>query len=162
MFVEVAQHNSMARAAETLHLTPPAASMQIKGDGRPRWAACSTGTAVRVSLSTAGEYFLVHAGRACWSALKDAEAARGSHASSRSSLLTVGLASTAGNFRAAAAGALPAEHPGVEVATGSAPTASWLVALMSSGEVDLAYHGPPAARAGRAGRAVRRASGMCS
>jgi DNA-binding transcriptional LysR family regulator len=30
VFTEVAAHGSMARAAEALHLTPPAVSMQIK------------------------------------------------------------------------------------------------------------------------------------
>jgi len=30
VFAEVAQQGSMARAAESLHLTPPAVSMQIK------------------------------------------------------------------------------------------------------------------------------------
>ena len=30
VFTEVAQQGSMARAADTLHLTPPAVSMQIK------------------------------------------------------------------------------------------------------------------------------------
>lgn len=61
VFTEVARHLSFARAAESLHLTPPAVTMQIKeledNVGLPLFERSGR----KVSLTTAGEYMLVYA-----------------------------------------------------------------------------------------------------
>jgi DNA-binding transcriptional LysR family regulator len=71
VFTEVAQHGSMARAAAALHLSPPAVSMQIKEVEGPVGLALFDRHGRTLSLSTAGEYFLVHA-RRLLAALKEA------------------------------------------------------------------------------------------
>ena len=63
VFNEVAKHLSFVRAAESLHLTPPAVTMQIKEleghVGMPLFERQGR----KVSLTTAGEYMLVYARR---------------------------------------------------------------------------------------------------
>ena len=54
VFAEVAQHGSMARAAEALHLTPPAVSMQIKELEAQVGLPLFDRAGRKVSLSTAG------------------------------------------------------------------------------------------------------------
>ena len=63
IFSAVAQHLSFARAAESLHLTPPAVSMQVKEVEAQVGLALFERHGRQVSLTTAGEYFLVHARR---------------------------------------------------------------------------------------------------
>jgi DNA-binding transcriptional LysR family regulator len=63
VFVEVAHQGSMARAAATLHLTPPAVSMHIKEIESQVGLLLFDREGRTVSLSTAGEYFLAHARR---------------------------------------------------------------------------------------------------
>ena len=74
VFAEVARQGSMARAAETLALTPPAVSMQIKEIENQVGLPLFDRHGRRVSLSTAGEYFVVHAKRLL-ADLKEAETA---------------------------------------------------------------------------------------
>ena len=63
VFTEVARQLSFTRAAESLHLTPPAVTMQIKeleaNVGLPLFQRQGR----RVSLTTAGEYLLVYVRR---------------------------------------------------------------------------------------------------
>ena len=72
VFSEVAKHLSFSKAAQALHLTPPAITMQVKEleghVGLPLFARCGR----QVALTTAGEYMLVFA-RRMLSTLKDAE-----------------------------------------------------------------------------------------
>ena len=72
VFNEVARQLSFARAAEVLHLTPPAVTMQVKEleghVGLPLFERSGR----QISLTTAGEYMLVHT-RTMLSTLKDAE-----------------------------------------------------------------------------------------
>ena len=72
VFVEVAQQGSMTRAAEALHLTPPAVSMQVKELESQVGLPLFDRQGRAVMLSTAGEYFLVHA-RRLLAALKEAD-----------------------------------------------------------------------------------------
>ena len=72
VFSEVARDLSFARAAQALHLTPPAVTMQVKEleghVGLPLFERVGR----RVTLTTAGEYMLVYARRVL-ATLKDAE-----------------------------------------------------------------------------------------
>ena len=61
VFSEVAHRGSMIRAAASLHLTPPAVSMQIKEIESQVGLPLFDRRGRQVSLSTAGEYFLVRA-----------------------------------------------------------------------------------------------------
>jgi DNA-binding transcriptional LysR family regulator len=142
VFAEVAQHGSMARAAEALHLTPPAVSMQIKeleGQvGLPLFDRAGR----NVSLSTAGEYFLVHA-RKLLAALKDADDAMARLKHLEHGLLTIGLVSTAKYFVPHLLARFRQEHPGIDVRLRVMGNRGELVQLMHAGEVDLSVMGRP-------------------
>jgi DNA-binding transcriptional LysR family regulator len=94
VFMEVAQHGSMARAAEALHLMPLAVSMQIKEVEARVGLLLFDRQGRTVALSTAGEYFLVHA-RRLLAALKEADDAMARLKRVGRSLLTIGTVSTA-------------------------------------------------------------------
>ena len=72
MFNAVARHLSFAKAAETLHVSAPAITMQIKeleaAVGMPLFERQGR----KVSLTTSGEYMLVYA-RKILATVKDAE-----------------------------------------------------------------------------------------
>jgi DNA-binding transcriptional LysR family regulator len=140
VFAEVAQHGSMARAAEALHLTPPAVSMQVKELEAQVGLPLFDRAGRNVSLSTAGEYFLVHA-RRLLAALKDADDAMARLKHLKHGLLTIGLVSTAKYFVPHLLARFHEEHPGVDVRLRVAGNRSQLVELMQRGEVDLSVMG---------------------
>jgi DNA-binding transcriptional LysR family regulator len=142
VFAEVAQHSSMARAAERLHLTPPAISMQIKEIESQVGLPLFDRHGRAVSLSTAGEYFLVHA-RRLLAALKDTDDAMARFRKLESGLLNVGLVSTAQYFVPSLLTRFREEHPGVELRLRVGANREELVTLLQRGEVDLAIMGRP-------------------
>ena len=72
VFTEVARHLSFIRAAEALHLTPPAVTMQIKELEKHLGSPLFERSGRQVALTTVGEYMLVYA-RKMLAILKDAE-----------------------------------------------------------------------------------------
>ena len=142
VFVEVAQQGSMARAASSLHLTPPAISMQIKEIETQVGLALFERHGRQVSLSTAGEYFLVHA-RRMLANLKDADDAMARFKRLERGLLTIGIVSTAKYFVPQLLARFHEEHPGVDVRLRVVGNREQLVALMQAGEVDLSVMGRP-------------------
>ena len=142
IFIEVARFGSMARAADALHLTPPAVSMQVKEleaqVGLPLLER--VGRAVRLSQS--GEQFLVHAKRLL-AELKDAEHAMARLRKLEDGVLTIGVVSTAKYFVPHLLTRFHAQHPGVEVRLAVAQNREGLVELMQEGEADLAIMGRP-------------------
>ena len=142
VFIEVAQHGSMARAATTLHLTAPAVSMQIKEIESQVGLPLFDRVGRQVSLSTAGEYFLVHA-RQLLAALKDAENAMARFKRIEHGALTIGIVSTAKYFIPALLARFHADHAGVELRMRVAGNREQLIAMMRSGDIDLAIMGRP-------------------
>ncbi len=142
VFAEVAQQGSMARAAETLHLTPPAVSMQIKEVETQVGLPLFDRQGRSVVLSTAGEYFLVHAKRLL-AALKEADDAMARFKRVERGLLTIGMVSTAKYFVPHLLARFHQEHPGVEVRLRVVGNREQLVALMQTSEVDLSIMGRP-------------------
>lgn len=142
VFAEVARQGSMIRAAETLHLTPPAVSMQIKEIESQVGLPLFDRHGRQVSLSTAGEYFLVHA-RRLLADLKETETAMARLKRLEHGLLTIGIVSTASFFVPQLLARFRDEHPGVEVRLRVAANREQLVSLMGSGEVDLSVMGRP-------------------
>src|SRR5664279_3752051 len=142
VFAEVARRLSFVRAAEALHLTPPAVTMQVKeleaGVGLPLFDR--RGRAV--SLTTTGEYFLVYA-RRLLATLKDAEDAMARLRRIEGGVLNVGLVSTAKYFVPRLLARFCEEHPGVEVRLHVAGNREQLVALLHANEIDLAVMGWP-------------------
>lgn len=142
VFNEVARHLSFARAAEALHLTPPAVSMQIKDLESVVELALFERTAGRVALTTAGEYFLVHA-RRLLAGVREAENAMARLRHVETGVLTVGLVGTAKYFVPRLLARFRAQHPGVDVRLAVSPNRERLVGLLDNSEVDLAIMGRP-------------------
>jgi DNA-binding transcriptional LysR family regulator len=115
VFTEVARRLSFVRAAEALHLTPPAVTMQVKELEAAVGLPLFDRRGRSISLTTTGEYFLVYARRLV-STLKDAEDAMA-------------------RFHE--------EHAGVEARLSVAGSRERLVELLHAGEVDLAIMGRP-------------------
>jgi LysR family transcriptional regulator, low CO2-responsive transcriptional regulator len=142
VFTEVARHLSFARAAETLHLTPPAVTMQVKelesAVGLPLFERHGR----KVSLTTAGEYFLVYAKRLL-ATVKEAQDAMARFQKLEAGLLTVGLVSTAKYFVPHLLARFRREHPGVDVRLQVTQNREQLVELMRANEVDVAIMGRP-------------------
>ena len=142
VFTEVARQGSMIRAAENLHLTPPAVSMQIKEVESQVGLSLFDRHGRRVSLSTAGEYFLVHAKRLL-ADLKEAENAMARFKRLDHGLLTIGIVSTAKYFVPHLLARFHEEHPGIDVRLRVVGNREQLVTLMEAGEVDLSVMGRP-------------------
>lgn len=149
VFAEVARTGSVQRAAEALHLTAPAVSMQVKEVESQVGLPLFDRTGRRLSLNTAGEYFLVYA-RRLLGTLKEAEDAMARFTRMESGVLTVGMVSSAKYFLPALMARFHAEHPAVEVRL-RLGNREQLATLMAANEVDLAIMGrPPKTFANRA------------
>lgn len=94
VFAEVVAQGSMIRATQNLHLTAPAVSMQIKEAEKQVGLPLFGRKGGQVSLSTVGEYFLVHAERLL-AQLKEAETAMARLKRLERGVLTIGIVGTA-------------------------------------------------------------------
>jgi len=141
VFAAAAQHLSFARAAEELHLTAPAISMQIKELESVVGLLLFDRSGRTITLSTPGEYFLLHA-RRMLSALKDAEDTVGRLKGVRIGKLTLGMASTAKYFVPRLLAEFRREHPAVEFRL-EIGNRQALVEMLHRNQVDLAIMGRP-------------------
>ncbi len=141
VFTEVARHLSFARAAEALHLTPPAVTMQVKElevhVGLPLFQREGR----KVALTTVGEYMLVHA-RKILATLKDAEDTALRLQKLEVGTLTIGMVSTAKYFLPPLLAEFKREHGGVELRL-VVGNREQLVAMLQANEVDIAIMGRP-------------------
>ena len=142
VFTEVARRLSFVRAAEALHLTPPAVTMQIKELENAVGLPLFDRQGRSVSLTTTGEYFLVYA-RRLLATLKEADDAMARLRRLEDGLLTVGMVSTAKYFVPRLLADFRLEHPGVDLRLQVTPTRDALVTLLENGECDLAIMGRP-------------------
>jgi DNA-binding transcriptional LysR family regulator len=139
VFAEVARQGSMQRAAEALHLTPPAVSMAIKDIESQVGLPLFDRAGRQLSLSTAGEYFVVYAQRLL-ATLKEAEDAMARFTGVESGVLTIGMVSSAKYFLPQLLAQFHAEHPAVEVRL-RLGNREELVTLMQNNEVDISVMG---------------------
>jgi LysR family transcriptional regulator, low CO2-responsive transcriptional regulator len=142
VFAEVARKLSFVRAAESLHLTPPAVTMQVKELESHVGLPLFERQGKQVSLTTAGEYFLVYAKRLIGT-LKDADDAMARFKSLQTGVLSIGLVSTAKYFVPHLLARFREEHPGVDVQLQVSANREQLVAMLYANEVDLAVMGRP-------------------
>ncbi len=142
VFIEVARHLSFARAAEALHLTPPAVTMQVKDLEAAVGLQLFHREGKKIALTTAGEYFLVYA-RRLQTTLKEAVDSMARLRGVEAGTLTVGLVSTAKYFVPQLLARFCEEHPGVEVRLAVLPNREQLVSSLQRAEVDLAVMGRP-------------------
>jgi len=142
VFAEVARRLSFVRAAEALHLTPPAVTMQIKELEAAVELPLFDRQGRNVSLTTAGEYLLVYAKRML-ATIKEAEDAMARLRRIETGVLNIGLVSTAKYFVPRLLARFREEHPGVEVRLAVSGNREQLVALLHGGELDMAVMGRP-------------------
>jgi len=142
VFTEVARKLSFVRAAEALHLTPPAVTMQVKELEAAVGLPLFDRQGRTISLTTTGEYFLVYAKRLI-STLKDAEDAMARFKRVEAGVLNIGLVSTAKYFIPRMLARFHEEHPGIEVRLQVTGNREQLLTLLHGNEVDLAVMGRP-------------------
>jgi LysR family transcriptional regulator, low CO2-responsive transcriptional regulator len=142
VFSAVARHLSFGKAAEELHLTPPAISMQIKELEQQVGLPLFDRGGRNVALTVTGEYLLVYV-RKILATLKDAEDAVARLSGLQTGRLTIGMVSTAKYFVPRLMARFRAEHPGIEVRLAIGGNREQLVALLQANEVDLAIMGRP-------------------
>lgn len=150
VFTEVARRLSFVRAAEALHLTPPAVTMQIKELESAVGLPLFDRQGRSISLTTTGEYFLVYAKRLV-ATLKDAEDAMARFKRVEAGVLNIGLVSTAKYFVPRLLARFREEHPGIEVKLQVSANREQLLSMLHGNELDLAVMGrPPKEMASRA------------
>ena len=149
VFSEVARHLSFARAAQTLSLTPPAVTMQVRELEKLIGMPLFDRSGRTVMLTTVGEYMLVYA-RKMLATLKDAEDAAARLQKLEVGLLTIGMVSTANYFLPHLLARFRQEHQGVDIKL-VVGNREQLVKMIYANEVDIAIMGrPPTEMATRA------------
>lgn len=141
VFSEVARQLSFSKAAQHLHLSPPAVTMQVKEleshVGMPLFERKGR----QVALTLAGEYMLVYA-RRILATLKDAEDAVARLQKLEIGTLTIGMVSTAEYFLPRLLAGFQAEHPGIDIRL-VVSNRDQLVRMLQANEVDIAIMGRP-------------------
>ena len=140
-FCAVARHGSFTGAADELHLTPPAVTMQIKELESAVGLPLFDRGAKSVALTMSGEYLLVYVRRVL-ATLKDAEDAMARLRGAESGRITIGMVSTAKYFLPRLLAKFRAQHRGVEMRL-AVGNREQLVRQLHDKEVDLAVMGRP-------------------
>ncbi len=140
-FVAVSRHLSFARAAEELHLTAPAVSMQIRELETALDLPVFERNGRGVSLTTTGEYLLVYARRVI-NTLKEAEDTIARLRGVQAGRITVGMVGTAQYFLPRLLAQFRVEFPGVDVRL-SVGNRDQLGRQLRDREIDLAVMGRP-------------------
>ena len=141
VFLEATRHMNFARAAETLHLTQPAISMQIRQLENVVGLPLFERIGKKLSLTHAGELFRHHAARVIGE-LQDAEQALQAVKGLRGGRATVGLVSTAKYFTPKLLAQFHERHARVDIRflVGNRET---LINALRDNEIDFAVMGRP-------------------
>ena len=142
VFAAAARHQSFGKAAEELHLTPPAVSMQIRDLEEQVGLPLFDRSGRQVALTVTGEYLLVYV-RKILATLKDAEDAIARFRGLETGRVSIGMVSTAKYFVPRLLAQFRQEHPAIEVKLAVGGNREQLVALLRANEVDLAVMGRP-------------------
>ena len=137
----MARHLSFAKAAETLHVSAPAITMQIKELEAEVGMPLFERQGRKVSLTTSGEYMLVYA-RKMLALLKDAEDAAARLQRIETGKLTIGMVDTTTYFIPAMLRRFLNEHEGIELVL-KVGNRLELIQWLQNSEVDIAIMGSP-------------------
>jgi DNA-binding transcriptional LysR family regulator len=141
IFLSATKHASFTRAAEELHISAPAISMQIKEMEDDMGVALFVRENKKIALTTAGEYFLVYARRVS-STLIEAnnmmERLRGTEIKA----LKIGLVSTAKYFLPQMLSEFKKDYPNLQIKI-EVRNRQQLIELLRDGELDIAIMGQP-------------------
>jgi len=141
VFSEVARHLSFTQAAQSLQLTPPAVTMQVRELEKHVGMPLFDRSGRAVALTTVGEYMLVYA-RKMLSTLKDAEDAAARLQKLEVGLLTIGMVSTANYFLPHLLASFRRDHEGIDIKL-AVGNREQLVGMLLANEVDIAIMGRP-------------------
>ena len=142
VFAAAARHQSFSKAADELHLSPPAVSMQIRELEEQVGLPLFDRSGRQVALTVTGEYLLVYV-RKVLATLKDAEDAIARFRGLETGRVSIGMVSTAKYFVPRLLAQFRQEHPAIEVKLAVGGNREQLVALLRANEVDLAIMGRP-------------------
>src|SRR5512145_1374422 len=142
VFAAAARHQSFGKAADELHLTPPAVSMQIRELEEHVGLPLFDRSGRQVALTVTGEYLLVYV-RKVLATLKDAEDAIARFRGLETGRVSIGMVSTAKYYVPRLLAQFRQEHPAIDVKLAVGGNREQLVALLQANEVDLAIMGRP-------------------
>lgn len=143
VFEAVARHLSFSRAAEELHLTQPAVSMQVRSLEQDAGLPLTEQIGKKVFLTHAGSELARHA-RVIAQQLRSAEEALAAIRGVHGGQLNIGVVSTAKYFAPQLLTAFRLRHPGIEVNLG-VYNREKIVRQLADNEIDLAIMGRPPA-----------------
>jgi DNA-binding transcriptional LysR family regulator len=141
IFLSAAQHLNFSNTAKALHITSPAVSLQIKEIENDIGVKLFNRSNKKISLTSAGEYFLVYAKRIV-STLHEAELIMGTLQGTAFSTLKIGLVSTAQHFLPHLLAAFKADYPTVQIRI-EVRNRQQLIQLLKEGDIDVAIMGRP-------------------
>ena len=141
VFEAVANHLSFSRAAEELHLTQPAVSMQVQSLAEQAGVPLFEQMGKRIYLTAAGEELLRHA-RRIGQQLREASDALAAIRGAKGGRLTLGVVSTAKYFAPRLLVAFRNEHPDADLHLGVFNREA-LVNQLADNQIDLAIMGAP-------------------
>jgi DNA-binding transcriptional LysR family regulator len=141
IFAAAAHHQSLARAAEELHLSQPAVSMQIKQLEDTVSLALFERVGRNSTLTSAGKELLQHA-ESVLSSLKDAEDSLAAIRAVRKGEITIATVSTAKYYVPQLIARFRDSHPwvGIDIEVGNRDS---LIQLLRRNQVDVAIMGQP-------------------
>lgn len=141
VFESVARHLSFSRAAEELHLTQPAVSMQVKQLEEQAGLPLTEMIGKKVFLTQAGEEVARHARRIA-QLLREAEEALDALKGVKGGRLSLGVISTAKYFAPRLLAEFRRRQPGIEIDF-RVSNRETVVRQLADNEIDLAIMGQP-------------------
>ena len=141
IFEAVARHLSFSRAAEELHLTQPAVSMQVQALEDQAGLPLTEQAGKKVRLTAAGEEVARQARRVA-EQLREAGEALAALKGVEAGRLKIGVVSTAKYFAPSLLAEFRRRHPGVEILL-TVNNRSTVVRQLAENDIDLAIMGTP-------------------
>ena len=141
VFEAVASHLSFSRAAEALHLTQPAVSMQVQALTEQAGVPLFEQIGKKIYLTAAGEELLRHV-RRIGQQLREADEALAAIRGVTGGRLLIGVVSTAKYFAPRLLVAFRAQHPDAELRL-RVHNREAIVRQLADNEIDLAIMGRP-------------------
>lgn len=141
IFLSAAKHLSFSHAAEELHITGSAVSLQIKEMEGDIGISLFNRDNKKIALTTAGEHFLTYANRVI-STLNDAKVAMDNLRGTQMGILKIGLVGTTRYFLPTLLVQFKQDYPNVEIKV-IVKNRQELIELLCDGSIDIAIMGKP-------------------
>jgi LysR family transcriptional regulator, low CO2-responsive transcriptional regulator len=143
IFISAAKHQSFSQAADELHITGSAVSLQIKEMEGDIGISLFNRDNKKIALTTAGEHFLTYANR-MMSTFNDARMAMDNLRGSEMGILKIGLVSTTRYFLPIILLQFKKDYPNLQIKV-VVKNRQALIELLTEGSIDIAIMGKPPA-----------------